>query len=579
MTKHMVAGVVLAMGLLVTSMAAASESSQAAVSDRMEKTNKVAKAIADSKEVTIATGVELTDSQQRVLEKYYQILPELKKLTLQFVGNSETDNTWIVHFYQELPPGGSGIYAASASLTFAANSDELCAFDMSIPEWATEKLPSQELAKQQAAQFIRGILGDKADLYQMNEQLGYSGSSRGDSEGKEIRWGARSVSFDYLVNGIPFLNQELRVDVDAAGHITGYYRQKIDNLDTSVFPDPAKAISQQEATGIFNQMIQMKLNYIQCQPLQFGRRAEPRETRPVLMYAPEFASSIDALSGEPVQEMGNLASQSERVRLIGTGKQLLARTKEEAAKILVEEFKMDMGTMEFNHIYEYEYKDTFQGAAKYKDFSWRTANEPEDGNDIKYVNLHTVADSGEVLRLSVQDQSKAVKEERVSKELIRQRALQFIQRYLAAGSTEMDLVSYDFDTVPAWFDQKRKNKEELLEPVSHFWFYPLYQGIPVSDGGYFVSVNNLTGEVVGYAKGGLDPSVRLSDKQGIVTAEVAKAEYLKTHPLYLTYFWPEWFGQRAPAPYLVYMPKPQRGVTYIDALTGQSVVIGYGGAD
>ncbi|MEG6523349.1 YcdB/YcdC domain-containing protein [Desulfotomaculum sp. 1211_IL3151] len=576
MTKHMVAGVVLAMGLLMTSMATASESSQVAVPERMEQTNQIAKTEADSKEATIATGVELTDSQQRMLEKYYQILPELKKLTLQFVGNSETDSIWIWHFYQELPPGSSGIDAASARLTFAANSDELCTFDMSIPEWATEKLPSQELAKQQAAQFIKRVLGDKADLYQMNEQLGYSGSSSSDSEGKEIRWSARTISFDYLVNGIPFLNQALRVDVDAAGHITGYYRQKMDNLDTGVFPDPAKAISQQEATDIFNQMIQMKLNYIQCQPLQFGMRGESRETRPVLMYAPVHASSIDALSGEPIQEMGNLASQSERVQLIGAGKQLLAQTKEEAAKVLVEEFKMDMGTMAFNHIHEH--KDTFQGATKYKDFSWSTANEPEDGNNIKYVHLQTVADSGEVLRLSVQDHSKAVKEERVSKELIRQRALQFIQRYLAAGSTEMDLVSYDFDTI-AWFDPKRKNKEELPEPVSHFSFYPLYQGIPVSDGGYFVSINNLTGEVVGYAKGGLDPSVRLPDKQGIVTAEVAKAEYLKTHPLALTYFWPEWLGQRAPAPYLVYMPKPQAGVTYIDALTGQSVVIGYGDSD
>jgi len=66
--------------------------------------------------------------------------------------------------------------------------------------------------------------------------------------------------------------------------------------------------------------------------------------------------------------------------------------------------------------------------------------------------------------------------------------------------------------------------------------------------------------------------VPLPDNRNVVPAETAKAEFLKQHPLKLFYIWPEYYGQKAPSPYLVYIPDHgSNWGGYIDAFTGQTV--------
>ncbi len=574
MKKHRIAGLALALGLLMISPAAASEGTPEVVLGDVQVTIQPAEHQVEATQITVSSsGPVVTDAQRRILEKYYQILPELKKLTLQTAGESSIEGAWEFHFYQTPPQGNSPVWAANAQLIVAANTGELEILRISHPQWATEELPPAELAKQQATQFIKQVMGDQADLYRVDPSLGYGGSSSSDSEGNELHWSTASVRFDPVINGIPVLYNELQVDVDAAGRITGFYRHQTALRDASSFPDPAKAISQPAAAAIMNQLIQMKLQYVQHQPLQYPPvwSNKPRETRPVLMYIPKFESALDALTGKPAWGEEYLNSQGERVRLTGAGKQLFAQTQEEAAKILTEEFNVDMSKLEFERLFERE--NVLRGDQKYKHYLWRTADDAEAGMNRKYVQLHTVAATGEIWRFSVQEDVTVDQEARVSPKLLRQKAVQLVEKYLPAGATEMELVTFDFAAVPDWVDKQQLKKEELPQPTTSFMFSPLHQGIPVSDGAYAVSMNNITGEVTEYAKGGLATDVTLPDSRGVATAEVAKAEYLKNHPLQLIYRWPEWFRQRAANPELVYMLNSDIGWGYIDAFTGKTVMI------
>lgn len=89
---------------------------------------------------------------------------------------------------------------------------------------------------------------------------------------------------------------------------------------------------------------------------------------------------------------------------------------------------------------------------------------------------------------------------------------------------------------------------------------------------YTVQVDALTGKVIEFGIGRRNLSVTLPDSNDAVTADVAKAEYLKRYPLRLVYIWPEYYEQKAPSPQLVYLPV-SRDLGYIDALTGKTVVL------
>lgn len=97
--------------------------------------------------------------------------------------------------------------------------------------------------------------------------------------------------------------------------------------------------------------------------------------------------------------------------------------------------------------------------------------------------------------------------------------------------------------------------------------------MPVSDRSFLVRVDALTGAVLGFANQNRAPQVVLPENKGVVPAEAARDEFLKRNPLTLYYLWPEYFEQKAPAPYLVFMPEQGEAWSYIDAFTGKTVLV------
>lgn len=530
--------------------------------------------------VKVLPKTELTEPQRQVLEKFYQVVPELKELSAMGISNEE-EGAWGIFLTSSSLDAAPGIRNIHASLAFNTKTGELIRFDIQNPEWASEKLPSSELAKERALEFAGKVLGDKIKDYQMSDHMGYGGGSSADDKGNKIVWTTANVLYSRLFNGVPLLNSGFQVAVDAAGHITEFHKEKDDNPDPAKFPDLSRAITKEAAEKAFAGLVEIKLMYNGHQPLKlsmYGKGSD--ETRPVLMYYQSSLCPIDAETGKSLDDLmynPNL-KQSQRITLVGEGKKAIAKTPEEGASLLAGEFGMDMTGLKFGSVNVQDMP--LDSGRKVKNFSWHS--EPQRGADGKpedstmhYAYLRTEADTGQVLGFGAQDDSGRGKQGTVSRDAAQKTAVQFLQRYLEPGAAdlEMQVISSE-EMVPAWVDKSKLKDQVQQPPQFSFHFNGTYQGIPVSDRSYSVQVDALTGKVTGFsADGSASTPVTLPDSGNVVTTDAAKAEFLKHHPLRLAYIWPEFFDQKGPTPHMVYLPANYSGWGYVDALTGKTVVV------
>ncbi|MDD2422157.1 MAG: hypothetical protein PHU78_08480 [Heliobacteriaceae bacterium] len=566
------AATLLAASMLLSSPAWAAEKPVFAVQD----TEAATKVVQEKAGVNVPRPAkpELTEAQRQTLEKFYQVMPELKALSLGSVYD-DGENSWGVFLNNWPEDTAPRIERVRANITFEAKTGEPVRFHIVNPEWVTLQLPSPALAKEKAAAFARQVLGDKMKDYQLSDELGYGGGGFTDDKGNKIEWASATVSFYRMINGIPLLNSGLRVEVDAAGHVTGFNRVNEDGLDPAKFPDPSRAITRDAAEKAFAGLVEMKLNYIERQPRKFAAFNQNGETRPVLMYAAAFPGIIDAKTGKQAEVLSNYFSPPRQITLKGEGRKLVARTPEEATELLAGEFGVNLTGLKYNGVDIHE--GSFAPGIKTKDYSWRSepgraADGRVDFTAMRYLHLMTLADSGQVIDFSIQDDSGRGKQAVVYREAAEKTARDFLQRYLKPGTAKMEVQVFSTEeNIPAWVD-KSKLKEHTQRPEVSVHFTETYQGIPVSDRYYGVQVDAVTGKVSGFNSNNGRATTVLPDSKGVVTAGAAKAEYLKNHPLRLVYIWPEYFNQKAPAPYLLYLPSFMSG-EYIDAFTGKTVTV------
>ncbi len=534
--------------------------------------------------------VELNKAQQKVLEKIYECVPELKELVLESV-HDEGDIAWGVTFSDRNGAVEPGIHYAHAYLNFDKDTDQLINMNIHNPKWASEQLPATDLAEEKAAAFAQKLLGDKMNNYRMGS-VGYGGGGTVDEKGNMIYWANANVQFNRLINGVPFMNSGFQVSVDVAGHVTAYYSQDFhknnDGVrdvepELGVFPDPSLAVTKEKAEKAFAEQLEMKLSYVGRQPLKdsmFNR--EKVETRPVLTYSPSYPSCsvpIDAMTGKPLDGLRERLPLTSPVKLAGEGKKLAAGTPEEVASLLAAETGIDMSGMKFGSVVERESEGRFVPGVKVKEYNWMS--EPQTGPDgkpdfstMRYLHVTTLADTGQVVSFNLQDESGRGEQAAITQEAARKTALRFMQKHLEKDACELEMSIYSTheENIPDWVDRSKLEGYEQ-RPYFHFCFTRTHQGIPVSDSSYSVTVDGLTGKITSFVDVNSASSVTLPDSKNIVTAEAAKAEYLKSKTLNLVYLWPEYYNQKAPKPYLIYIPENAVSWEYIDAFTGKMVIV------
>jgi hypothetical protein len=138
------------------------------------------------------------------------------------------------------------------------------------------------------------------------------------------------------------LTQEQKLALEKVYQAVPELKELSVRLDQAKFPDPSRAVTREEAEKAYAGMLEMKLFYLEHQPFYGLFKPEKGETGPALVYAPLSMPTIDALTGKPLAEFMPPFSQTRRITLQGEGRQLIARTPEEAARLLADAFGIDM---------------------------------------------------------------------------------------------------------------------------------------------------------------------------------------------------------------------------------------------
>ncbi|MCR8979548.1 PepSY domain-containing protein [Brevibacillus laterosporus] len=367
--------------------------------------------------------------------------------------------------------------------------------------------------KEKALTYLQQLGGEDLKGYQINPAL--SAPARG------------YIFMNRMVNGIPFLADSYKVELDESGQIKQSTITK--STDTNMkFPLPQQAISKATAKQLF--MKNMRLVY-------------QGDEQPRLTYEFNFSGYIDAVSGqvrEAKEEEQNQGS-CKPIPIVAQGKKLIAHTPEEVVRILQQEFGIVVygpGALE----------DTLS-TDTYKEYSWQI----EEGKIIKVETL-----DGQLMGFKIS--TPGVKERDSSTIAVHKElsgiAKGIIERYMDVHTKELLMIDVEKTSLTQTYRFRRS-----------------YQGIPIMNRSYSVTLDAKTEKVIGLNLGyGVQGTTSLPDKSKAITSDVAATIYLKERPLSLVYVMLMDKKQQIAVPHLVYQiyyhDTPR---LYVDAITGEVI--------
>ncbi|MCP1359255.1 YcdB/YcdC domain-containing protein [Aneurinibacillus migulanus] len=524
----------------------------------------------ETKETTEAL-TPIPPAVQKTMDRLFTLQPELKKLNIITSRGLEYDQSFLVDLSDRPKEeiANSKEYT-DAFLRFDKKTGESLSFSIQSTAWASEKLPSRQLAQDTAERFLTEWFGTEGRK-QFGKPTGYSGfaSATRNEDGTIVTWRERSMEFPLLLNGIPIENIGVRLNVDSFGHITNYSYTPVD-LDTVKIPKPDTALPIEEIKKNMTTADSLSLNYVQEQPEKDGRVSEDTKTKPVLRYDLNNYG-YHAQTGKKVdaKELASVQSKPTETKTVlhPKGQKLVARSEEEVKQLLTKLFDINgaAGTLRVDQPIDFPWEKEWP----YSEYRFSTKDEQvtaymttdKKTGQVYSANLHTNEEQKKQAAKITEEQAFTV-------------ARDFLETYVDSSTTELKLQQNIFEEskIPSWVD-----KSKLSEMIDHqndkyqFHFTKLHQGIPVEDHNYQVDIDKQTGKVVYFSLSTSSEKAELPDSQNIVTKEQALATFINHKPLKLKYIWPWYMDQQAPAPLLIYAWDNSDGFGYVDALTGEYI--------
>ncbi len=195
-----------------------------------------------------------------------------------------------------------------------------------------------------------------------------------------------------------------------------------------------------------------------------------------------------------------------------------------------------------------------------------------------YASIAADKKTGQVQYASLQlNTDQKAQPAKVAKDRAFATARNFLEKYASPSTTLLEWTDFTYkeSELPAWVD-KSKLPEGFTEHQPreyNFFFYETYEGIPIMDRTYHISVDNQTGNITSFSLATPKDKLDLPDSKNIITKDQALEAFLKNKSPKLQYVWPQYFDQRAPAPILVYAWDYSEGFGYVDALTGEYIIV------
>lgn len=366
----------------------------------------------------------------------------------------------------------------------------------------TEAAASSDSAGEQAASYLRQVVGEESKKYRLMEGL---------SAPEERRF-----VFARMVKGIPLLADHYIVTLDEQnkGKTLAAKQNRLRVNDERIFPDPSHAISSKQAENILTGMLQL---------VYMPQSGETRgKSLPAIVYRPDISGYVNAMNGQLIGiDPDSKQVSGTTLKVVSTGKRLIVKSREEASALLKAEFDIAVdGRPQLDSDTRYDLLG----------YGWRIGG----GG---YVTLQTRETSGQVIGLAYKNYPSSSQTGKKTVAEVAQIAASFLQTYLKPGVTELQIA-----------------KTESEKSVTRVFFHELYQQMPLIDQAYSVDVDAVTGKVVGFSGDFAKEKGPVAAKQSELSAAKAASQYLKNHPPQLVYIWPSGHD----APLLVYMPLEPR---------------------
>ncbi|CEH31137.1 hypothetical protein AM501_06895 [Aneurinibacillus migulanus] len=500
---------------------------------------------------------------QKTMDRLFTLQPELKKLNIITSGGREDSQLFLVGL-SDRPEEEIEKEDMSAYLEFDRNTGDLLSFNIRATAWASEKLPSRQLAQDTAERFLTEWFGtDGRKQFGKSTRYSDSSSAARNEDGSIVSWRTRSVEFPLLLNGIPIENKGVRLDVDSFGHITNYSYDLVD-VDTTKIPKPDTVLPIEEVIKNMTTADSISLNYVKERP---RKDSEDTKTKRVLRYDLDNSGYIHAQTGKKVLNTGLKPTETKTV-LHPKGQTLVARSEEEVKQLLAKLFDINSatGTVRIDQPIDFPWEKE----SPYLYYQFYT----EDGQVSAY--MRTDKKTGQVYSASLHTNEEQKKQSaRITEEQAFTVARDFLETYADSSTTELELQQEIFEEreIPSWVDKsKLPEMTDDLKGKYQFDFTKLHQGIPVRDHNYQVDIDKQTGRVVAFSLSASSEKTELPDSRNIVTKEEALATLIKHKtPLELKYIWPWYLDQQAPAPLLIYAWDHSDGFGYVDAITGEYI--------
>ncbi|MED0706928.1 hypothetical protein P4S91_03340 [Aneurinibacillus aneurinilyticus] len=517
---------------------------------------------------------------QKTMDRLFTLQPELKKLHIITSTNREDNQHFRVYLSdkkeEELKNSKEGM---SAHLEFDKKTGELLLLNVQAAAWSSDKLPSLKLTYESAEKFLTQWLGTE-DRKQFGKPVSRSssGSTTHNDDGTQTSWRERHAQFPLILNGIPVEGDVgPRIGVDAFGHITSYTYEPID-LNKVTVPKPDAALSVEEIKQKIATTDSVGLSYMEAQPEKYTRSPEKTTTKPVLRYdfqnfgyfQPQTGKSVDTMSGKELADGQNKPAPNKKVVLYSKGEQLIVRSEEDAKQLLAKVFDNKDAVAKLR-------VDERQGAAWEKESPQQMYEFSAEDHRI-YASIAADKKTGQVQYASLQlNTDQKAQPAKVAKDRAFATARNFLEKYASPSTTLLEWTDFTYkeSELPAWVD-KSKLPEGFTEHQPreyNFFFYETYEGIPIMDRTYHISVDNQTGNITSFSLATPKDKLDLPDSKNIITKDQALEAFLKNKSPKLQYVWPQYFDQRAPAPILVYAWDYSEGFGYVDALTGEYIIV------
>ncbi|TQR35515.1 YcdB/YcdC domain-containing protein [Brevibacillus brevis] len=377
--------------------------------------------------------------------------------------------------------------------------------------------------------------------------------------------------FTKLVNGLPYLNINVRLTVNSKGEViskgSGLYDLGGDDapaLEDLKFADPKEAISKDQAEKAFAK--HLKLFYLK-QPLE-GWDEKTKEYlygSPTLRYKSEFSEFIDAKTGMEVPDdegsgsayEGSGSAYNPIVRVNPVGKEVTVKTTEEAAALFAafgiesKAEKIKEGISEDTKGKEYTHEIN-------KDFEAIIITEEETGRFMSYGVVDKKKKEREYPEEDPNGKKWLTPEEsmKIAITALEKYGPKHVKEVMPIGTAEF----------------RQRGAEQ------GFRFVNVHEGIPVLDDEIYIRIDRITGEVLSLRMEDVswEPLI-LPDPKKAVSHEQAVKEYLKVRPLELQYLTPDAdivSDNPSYQPILAYRTAISLDHREIDALTGKFTTTG-----